>query len=139
MTTLKVKLLNEKAAMPRYMSYGAAAMDLTCTEVEHRDNGTVCCHTGIAVEIPHGCVGLLFPRSSICKTDLRLTNCVGVIDSDYRGEIMAVFDQLGSDIYNVGDRCCQLMIVSLPSVNVQQVGELSGTARGTGGYGSTGK
>ncbi len=97
-------------------------------------------HSDIAVEIPAGYVGLLFPRSSVCKTGLRLTNSVGVIDSDYRGGITAVFDYNKSgEQYKVGDRFAQLMIVAAPYVVFHEAKTLSKTARGEGGYGSTGK
>lgn len=97
--------------------------------------------TGLAFEIPDGHVGLIFPRSSIYKTNERLANCVGVIDSDYRGEVSFIFDVIaGSGTpYIKGDRIGQLMIVRLPDIEVQEVEELSDTVRGSGGYGSTGK
>ena len=97
-------------------------------------------------EIPKGYVGLVFPRSSIRKTDLSLTNCVGVIDSGYRGEIQATFKKIfgKNDVrldeldYNVGDRIAQIMIIPYPSVTFVEVDELSQTDRGEGGFGSTG-
>lgn len=96
--------------------------------------------TGLAVEIPKGYVGLIFPRSSCYKAGMLLTNCVGVIDSDYRGEIKAVFVSDGQyRQYEVGDRVCQLVISPVPAVKFVEVQELSRTERGAGGYGSTGK
>jgi len=96
--------------------------------------------TGIAVEIPPGHVGLIFPRSSIFHTGLILTNSVGVIDSGYRGEIKAVFKAPGHyDIYRIGERIGQLVIVPIPDVEYEEADELSETERGTGGYGSTGR
>jgi len=98
--------------------------------------------TGIAVEIPEGHVGLLFPRSSISNTALRLSNSVGVIDSDYRGEISFKFDindKLSPNSYDVGDRCGQLVIMPIKVVELEEVSYLSKTKRGQGGYGSTGK
>jgi dUTP pyrophosphatase len=103
--------------------------------------------TGIAMEIPKGYVGLVFPRSSIRKTDLSLTNCVGVIDSGYRGEIQATFKKVfgKNDIridemdYKVGDRIAQIMIIPYPSVTFIESDELSDSERGEGGFGSTGK
>ena len=96
-------------------------------------------HTGIAVEIPKGYVGLLFPRSSVYKTGLELANSVGVIDSGYRGEIRAVF-RASSDSacpYKEGDKCCQLVILKLPDVDMQFVTKLSTSDRGEKGFGST--
>jgi dUTP pyrophosphatase len=99
---------------------------------------------GFAAEVPEGFVLLLFPRSSVCKTDLVLSNSVGVIDSGYQGEISAVYnikDTINIDvnrIYDIGDRCCQLVLVPIatPSVYWGEFEEES--TRGTGGYGSTG-
>ena len=89
---LKIKKLNENAVIPKYAKQGDAGLDLTCTEIEFdNDTNTTLYKTGLAVEIPEGYVGLLFPRSSIYKTVLNLTNSVGVIDSGYRGEIMMRF------------------------------------------------
>lgn len=96
--------------------------------------------TGLAVEIPVGYVGLLFPRSSVFKTRYLLANCVGVIDADYRGEIKAMFRDLGNGAreYEIGERIAQLLIVPVPNVEYLEVAELSDTERGTGGLGSTG-
>lgn len=88
---LKVKKLDEKAVIPSYAKPGDAGLDLTATSVK-RENERIVYGTGLAIEIPKGYVGLIFPRSSINKYDLRLTNCVGVIDSGYRGEIKFVFE-----------------------------------------------
>ena len=97
--------------------------------------------TGIAVEIPPGYVGLLFPRSSVCKTGLSLANGVGVIDQDFRGSISFVFYKNMQCIvpYFPGDRIGQLVIVPIPAVEFVEAEELSETERGAGGYGSTGK
>ena len=109
--------------------------------------------TGLAVEIPQGYVGLLFPRSSITKRELMLKNSVGVIDSAYRGEVMCRFHPTSidydyddddnstitpTDDYNVGERVCQLIIIEKPAVTVVEFEELSDTERGTGGFGSSG-
>ncbi|MBO4335234.1 MAG: dUTP diphosphatase [Desulfovibrio sp.] len=96
--------------------------------------------TGLAVEIPPGYVGLLFPRSSVFKTRYLLANCVGVIDADYRGEIKAIFRDLdnGASDYAIGERIAQLLIVPVPDVDYVEVSELSRTVRGSGGLGSTG-
>lgn len=97
-------------------------------------------HTDLAVEIPEGFVGLLFPRSSIYKKSMAQTNSVGVIDSGYRGEVMVVFktttDVIPS-IYKEGDRFCQLVIVPIPQFDIVKVDELSPSERGENGYGSS--
>ena len=137
---IKFKKLCRKAVAPKQGTPGSAGFDLTATDIR-KDCGQDFLHryfTGIAVEIPPGYVGLIFPRSSIFRTGMLLTNCVGVIDSDYRGEIQAVFAGI-KPAYNVGDRICQLVVVPIPQVEYVEVTELSGTGRGTGGYGSTGK
>jgi dUTP pyrophosphatase len=138
---VKFKKLHEDAKAPYQGTIGSAGFDLTAVSMEELDNGYLRYGTGLAVEIPAGHVGLVFPRSSIFKTGMTLTNCVGVIDSDYRGEITAVFT-VGDDIeteYKIGDRICQLIIMPYPQIEYIEASELSDTARGTGGYGSTGK
>lgn len=119
---------------------GAAGFDLFATNIEQKDN-ILTVHTGIAVEIPCGYAGFLFPRSSVYKTGLSLANSVGVIDSSYRGEIMCKFRIIDKDKeqYKIGERCCQLIILPVPSVQYKEVDELSDTGRGVGGFGSTGK
>ena len=96
---------------------------------------------GIALEIPEGYVGLIFPRSSNSKQDLLLSNSVGVIDSGYRGEIIVKFKKTVShaNSYNIGERVAQLVLMKLPAVHVEEVTELSTSERGEGGFGSTGK
>lgn len=137
---IKFKKLVQKAVMPKQGTPGSAGFDLTATDIR-KDCGEDFLYryfTGISVEIPPGYAGLIFPRSSVYKTGMLLTNCVGVIDSDYRGEIQAVFAG-EKPAYKVGDRICQLVIVPIPQVEYAEVTELSSTERGTGGYGSTGK
>ena len=144
---LKIKRLKPNAVTPRIATDGSAGFDLVCTRVD-RDllrgsspfEYVTTVHTDIAVEIPKGYVGLLFPRSSVVKTKSMLANSVGVIDSDYRGEITAVFYHNYFDgPYMPGYRCCQLVIVPIPEIEIEAVDKLSDTERGTGGYGSTGK
>lgn len=136
------KKLDEKAKAPTRATDGAAGYDLTCVK---SDFDMQTCqfryHTGVAVEIPEGYVGLLFPRSSISKTAVRCANSVGVIDSDYRGEISMICDlkEQQSPAYYVGDRIGQLVIVPYMAVEFAEVDSLTETQRGTGGYGSTGK
>ena len=143
---VKVKKLHPDAVVPKYAKDGDAGMDLVATNIISNTTFDVTYGTGIAMEIPKGYVGLVFPRSSIRKTDLSLTNCVGVIDSGYRGEIQATFKKIfgKNDVrldeldYNVGDRIAQIMIIPYPSVTFVEVDELSQTDRGEGGFGSTG-
>lgn len=141
MLRVNVKKLSDKAVMPQYAKPGDAGMDMTATSLikseVYYEYGT-----DIAVEIPEGYVGLLFPRSSISKTKQILANHVGVIDSGYRGEIKFRFKKLAWDngeVYNIGDRIGQLIIIPYPQVALFEVDELSSSDRGDGGYGSTGK
>ena len=144
---VKVKKLNKNAVIPKYAKDGDAGMDLVATSIISNTTFDVTYGTGIAMEIPKGYVGLVFPRSSIRKTDLSLTDCVGVIDSGYRGEIQATFKKVfgKNDIridemdYKVGDRIAQIMIIPYPSVTFIESDELSDSERGEGGFGSTGK
>ena len=138
---IKIKKLTDDAVIPKYAHYGDAAVDLVAVRQWEDDASNMCYGTGLAVEIPNGYVGLLFPRSSISKTNLRLCNSVGVIDSGYRGEIMLKFDRRGfvDSTYNIGDRIGQLMILPLPSIQFFEVDDLSSTARDGNGFGSSGR
>ena len=117
--SLSYKKLHPDAVVPKYAKDGDAGLDLVATNIISNTTFDVTYGTGIAMEIPKGYVGLVFPRSSIRKTDLSLTNCVGVIDSGYRGEIQATFKKIfgKNDVrldeldYNVGDRIAQIMII----------------------------
>lgn len=137
---VKIKKLVEEAVVPKYAHSTDAGLDLTATSLEIR-NGVYIYGTGLAIEIPKGYVGLIFPRSSNFKQDLYLTNCVGVIDSGYRGEIKFMF-KMGpinaGNIWRVGDRVGQLIIMPYPSIELKEVDELSDSDRGEGGFGSTG-
>ena len=142
---VKIKKLSENAIVPTYAKDGDAGMDLVITSIITRNEGDVTYGFGIALEVPKGFVGLIFPRSSNAKTDLYLTNHVGVIDSGYRGEIMFKFRKSDSTknfqearLYEVGDRVGQLIIIPYPEIELQEVEELSSTERGFGAYGSTG-
>jgi len=141
---VKIKKLSAEAVIPTYAKEGDAGMDLVATSIKF-DGTQITYGTGLVIEIPEGFVGLVFPRSSIRKTSLSLSNSVGVIDSGYRGEIQATFnkiqgiDNIGRDSYKVGDRICQIMIIPHPPVNFIEVEELNNTERGEGGFGSTGK
>jgi dUTP pyrophosphatase len=141
---VKIKKLVETAIIPKYAKPGDAGMDLTATSYYYdATNDNYVYGTGLAVEIPEGFVGLVFPRSSNRKTFHYLTNHVGVIDSGYRGEIILTFkhrdDIFNSERpYNVGDRIGQLIIMPYPTIEFVESDELSETERGTGGHGSTG-
>lgn len=136
---LKFKKLHSNAVLPSHKNHGDAGMDLTAVSIEHTNHQSI--HNyGIAVEIPEGHVGLLFPRSSVCKHSERLSNCVGVIDSGYRGPIKAVFDLLEPAMeYKVHERTAQLVVIPYCHCNTEWAEELSDTERGEGGYGSTGR
>jgi len=138
---VKIKKLHPDAVIPQYAKRGDAGMDLVATEVTDGYGFSVTYGTGLAMEIPEGFVGLVFPRSSIRKYDLSLTNCVGVIDSGYRGEIQATFRKeagIPSKRYEVGDKIAQMIILPYPSIQFIETDELSDTERGEGGFGSTG-
>ena len=137
---IRFKKLSPSAVVPRKAHASDAGFDLTCTRYEVTNGELFTYHTDIAVEIPDGYVGLLFPRSSIYKQDLFLTNSVGVIDSCYRGEVTAKFrPHLFAKPYDKGDRFAQMIIIPYPHVDLVEVDELSDSDRGEGGYGSTGK
>lgn len=135
---VKIKRLHADAVIPTYAKPGDAGLDLVAVDINTDAPAYVEYRTGLAFEIPEGYVGLLFPRSSVSKKDLILTNCVGVIDSGYRGEVTFRFRDLGVRWYKVGDRIGQLIIMPYPSIEFEEAEELSQTERGKGGYGSTG-
>ena len=142
---VKVKKLNQSAVVPNYGTEYSAGLDLTAISERSVIDGSVAYTeygTGLAFEIPEGFVGLIFPRSSISSaTSLVLANSVGVIDSDYRGEVKFRFKNImfgAGKKYKVGDRIGQLVIMPYPKVKLEEVTDLDDTTRGTGGYGSTG-
>ncbi|QHJ84278.1 MAG: hypothetical protein [Bacteriophage sp.] len=135
---VKIKKLHKDAVIPKYAQSGDSGLDLTATSMNYDDHGNAVYGTGLAIEIPKDYVGYIFPRSSISKKTLALTNSVGVIDSNYRGEIMLKFKFSNISIYSIGDRIAQLIIMPIPSIELEEVEELSDTNRGTGGFGSTG-
>lgn len=137
---VKFKKLNKDAKAPFKKNVGDAGFDLTAVRTSFDAHGNLVCHTGLAVEIPEGYVGLVFPRSSCSSMNIIMANCVGVIDSGYRGEITAKFKLLSMDgIYKPGERCCQIIIIPYPKIDFAETDELSSSDRGIGGYGSTGK
>jgi dUTP pyrophosphatase len=141
---IKIRKLVEDALIPCYANPGDAGVDLHAVSVETDSNENIVYRTGLAIEIPDGYVGLLFPRSSVSKTPLFLRNHVGVIDSGYRGEIIFKFGYKSlkpygqGHSYKPGDRIGQLLVIPYPKIEFEEVNELSSTKRGTGGFGSTG-
>ena len=139
---LKIKT-NEKT--PEYATEHAAGIDLYCKadkEIIIKPKETVKIHTGLHVEIPEGYFGAVYPRSSTgVKKHLMLANTVGIIDSDYRGELMVFFYNYGEEdqIIEDGDRLAQLVIQPYLRCEIKKVDELADTKRGDGGFGSTGK
>lgn len=145
---VKIKRLSEDAVIPSYAHDTDAGLDFTATSYEYKED--IDCHvfgTGLALEIPEGHVGLIFPRSSNRKTDVYLTNSVGVVDAGYRGEVMASFKNRDFEPnviaqlrkgYEIGDRIFQMIILPYPKIKFVEVEELSSTDRGEGGHGSTG-
>lgn len=140
---LKVMRLDSNAVLPKYQSKGAACFDL------HMIDGKISINpgqregvsTGLAFEVPPGHVMLVFPRSGQAfNSGLTLTNAVGVIDSDYRGELFVSLYNTSRGVltYKTGDRIAQAMIVPIPLVGIFETNELSETERGSNGAGSTG-
>lgn len=148
---VKIKKLQENSILPSYAKEGDAGMDLTAISVstnwDYLEYGT-----GLAIEIPEGYVGLIFPRSSVSNKSMVLANSVGVIDSGYRGEIKCRFKRLPEEItkevsdyyqlsrtpfYGMGDKVAQIMIIPIPFITFVEADELSVTERGEGGFGHT--
>lgn len=139
---IKVKKLNNVAVIPKYAKFGDAGLDLTITRIVSETEDKIIYGTDLSIEIPIGYVGLIFPRSSIRKYQLSLTNSVGVIDSGYRGEIQGTFNKLNgefSEKYKVGERGMQIIILPFPKVKMFEYDELTETERGKNGHGHTGK
>lgn len=137
-----IKKLHPDAIIPKYAKSGDAGLDLTATEIIKEEAFQVTYGTGLAVEIPLGYVGLLFPRSSVRNYELALSNCVGVVDSGYRGEIQFTFNKTGgvpSKKYEVGERVGQMIILPYPEIELVELDNLSSSERGEGGFGSSGK
>jgi len=142
---VKIKKLNKDSVIPKYATQNDAGLDLVATSIILETSTQITYGLGVALEIPEGFVGLIFPRSSVRNTDLQLSNSVGIIDSGYRGELQATFNKKGVNkidgghIYVVGDRVAQIIIIPYPPIEFEEVEELSNTERGEGGFGSTGK
>ena len=138
---IKVKKLNSIAKLPCLAKFGDAGFDVTATRIISETPEKITYGTDIAIEIPYGYVGLLFPRSSIRKYTLDLSNSVGVCDAGYRGELQATFNKLSEFPikYNNGDRIFQIIILPIPEVEYIEVDELSTSERNDGGFGHSGK
>lgn len=138
---LKVMMDSDAGYVPAYAHEGDAGLDLRAVEdVTIPAGQSAMVRTGLHVEIPAGCVGLQFPRSGLGSKGITLRNAVGVIDSGYRGEVMAaMWNTTGAAIdIERGDRICQLVVMPYCPCTLQEVEELSESERGTDGYGSTG-
>lgn len=137
---VRFKKLVPIAETPRKAHPSDAGFDLTATS-RSWDGSCWVYGTGLAVEVPEGYAGFVFPRSSVAKRSLELSNCVGIIDAHYRGEVTFKFRPVFSRetyLYEVGERIGQLVILPLPQIDFEESEELSDTDRGTGGYGSSG-
>ena len=151
MLNVKIQKLHKDAVIPKYETNGAVGMDLTAVSVEYDKYGNLVVGTGLAIQLPEGYYADLRPRSSISKYDLVLANSIGTVDADYTGELILKFkpsdyfavnrdDVYGDgEIYKVGDRVAQLLILPYPKINFIEVEELDKTERGDKGFGSTGK
>ena len=145
MNTIKIKKLHPDAILPTYGSEEAAGADLyACLDepVTVAPGETVWIPTGLAMEIPKGCAGLVYARSGLaCKKGLAPANKVGVIDSDYRGPVTVVLHNHGASPQTIahGERIAQMVITPVLTPAYEESADLSDTGRGQGGFGSTGK
>lgn len=145
MSSIRVKKLHENAMLPTYGSEEAAGADLyACLDeaVTVAPGETVWIPTGLAMEIPKGCAGLVYARSGLaCKKGLAPANKVGVIDSDYRGPVTVVLYNHGNQPQTIthGERIAQMVITPVLTPAYEEAGDLTDTGRGQGGFGSTGR
>lgn len=145
MDAIRVKKLRSGAILPTYGSAEAAGADLyACLEepIVIRPGESAFVPTGLAMELPKGCAGLIYARSGLaCKRGLAPANKVGVVDSDYRGEFMVVLYNHGTEAQEIahGERIAQLVITPVLTPQYAEVAELTDTQRSAGGFGSTGK
>jgi dUTP pyrophosphatase len=147
MTTLLVRRLDPRAAIPAYQTDQAAGMDLAVLLPEDHDSVTIepgriyLARTGLSIAVPDGYEAQVRPRSGLAsKFAITLPNAPGTIDADYRGEVMVPLINLGHEPYRLthGTRIAQMVVAPVARVAVVETTELSGTARGAGGFGSTG-
>lgn len=140
MKVVRLKKIHPKAEIPTRATEGSAGWDLYAASVTYRGSQVIY-DTGIALQLPEGYVGLLFQRSSVYKKPQRLCNAVGVLDQDFLGTVKFIFDHdsvdLG-DLYQIGDRIGQLVLIKYDEIMFEEVDELNETSRGVGGFGSSG-
>ena len=137
-----IKKLHPDAIIPTYAHPTDAGLDLTAvSKTWDYDKECWIYGTGLAIAIPNGYVGLIFPRSSVRNTPLIMANCVGVVDSGYRGEVSTSFKSTNEykKVYQIGDRIAQLIIIPYPKVGLIEVDKLPSSDRGANGHGSTGR
>lgn len=141
---LKIKKVKDNAEIPKYQTEGSSGMDL-CAAIDNTiiipPLQRVFIPTGIAIELPLGYEAQVRPRSGLSsKYGITLVNCVGTIDSDYRGEIIVPLINLSDSAYSIqpGERIAQMVISKYERVGIKEVNELSQSGRGAGGFGSTG-
>lgn len=145
MIKLKVKRLTDTVKLPTYayVHDGHVCFDLYADDVNETHGGTVfTCDTGLSVEVPPGYAMMIYSRSGHgFKNNMRLSNCVGVLDSGYRGPVMVKLtcDRQIQYVPKVGDRIAQAMLIPVPVVTFEEVTELTGSERGEGGFGSSGR
>jgi len=139
------KKVVEHAFDPEYSTEGACGLDIRAIYSRYNvEDNYIEYDTGLAVQIPKGYVGLLVPRSSLSKTPHILANSIGIIDSDYTGELKFRYKNINIEhkdyiVYEFGDKIGQLVIVPCPKIELNLVDSLDQTERGTGGFGSTGR
>lgn len=141
---VKFKKLHEDAVIPSKAHPTDAGFDLTIVDISNNCENYIEYDTGIAIELPVGYAAFLYPRSSISNTKFMLSNSVGVIDANFRNSIKVRLKAITAvdskdNIYGVGNKIAQLVIIKLDEFEFEEVDELSDTDRGTGGFGSTGK
>ena len=145
MPTIAVKKLDERAILPTYGSEYAAGADLYALaeeEIVFQPGETKFVRTGLAMEIPEGYAGLIYARSGLaCKRGLAPANKVGVVDADYRGEVMVALHNHSNTVQKIsaGERIAQLVVAPFLKASFTEAETLNETVRGTGGFGSTGK
>lgn len=135
---IKIKKLDPAAIMPTYAHAGDAGMDVYAVSKNETDK-FIEYGTGLSFELPSDHVMLLYPRSSISNLNLTLANSVGVLDSGYRGELKLRFRKSGDNVYEIGDKIGQILVLPFPLIEFEEAEELADSARGVGGFGSSGK
>ncbi len=142
---VKIQYLNDAVPKPEYATSGSAGMDLSAAVEEAVTvpaGGRMLIPTGVAIQIPEGYGGFIFPRSGLSfKKGISMCNCVGVIDSDYTGEIKVAVHNISQEEYTIhfGDRIAQLVFLPVLQAELIPVDSLDETERGSGGFGSTGR